>query len=445
MAPNFHINIHHIIILALTLFVIHLPSNEAEITSISISSDSRPTIILTEFCFSKSGHLSLAVSNVSVATTSTAPTNKSRFSFILVGIDVLVYYGAIYPREDGKICIAEDDGIRPGALGTISRFDELSRKSSLNSTLPVPTSDKYGIYFSNCQPNSSVSMDVVIETYNLNNNTTKDYLGMGETKKPKVFFRFALFYVPFLGFWLLACYVNRVYVRKIHWMMAVLLLSKALNLLCAAEDKHYTQVTGTSHGWDVMFYTSYFIRAFLFLTVIMLIGSGWSYIKPYLRAKQKMLLAVGISLQIFANVSYIYINESGPSVKNYWHWASAFFVLDAFGFLVVMVPIVKSIRFLKESAKADGTAATTLARMTTLKNFVFCVLVYWYATRTMKFTIGYDDCHPGSEVDSWVETFTIIFYIVMFSLFRPTEENEYLVVQDEEVALATIRTGFGNF
>lgn len=225
----------------------------------------------------------------------------------------------------------------------------------------------------------------------------------------------------------------------------MLLLSKALNLLCAAEDKHYTQVTGTSHGWDVMFYTSYFIRAFLFLTVIMLIGSGWSYIKPYLRAKQKMLLAVGVSLQIFANVSYIYINESGPSVKNYWHWTSAFFVLDAFGFLVVMVPIAKSIRYLKESAKADGTAATTLARMTTLKNFVFCVLVYWYATRTMKYTIGYDDCHPGSEVDSWVETFTIIFYIVMFSLFRPTEENEYLVVQDEEVALATIRTEFEGF
>ncbi|KAF7138024.1 hypothetical protein RHSIM_Rhsim07G0181900 [Rhododendron simsii] len=360
MAPNFHFNIHHIIILALTHFVIRLPSNEAEITSIRVSFDSRPTIILTEFCFSKNGHVSLAVSNVSVATTSAAPTNNSRFSFILVGIDVLVYYAAIYPREDGKLCIADDDGICPGALGTICRFDELSYESSLNSTLPVPTSEKYGIYFSNCQPNSSVSMDVVIETYNLNNDTTKDYLGMGETEKPKVFFRFALFYVPFRGFWMLACCINKEYVRKIHWMMAVLLLSKALNLLCAAEDKHYTQVT-------------------------------------------------------------VYTVSEG------------------------MVPIVKSIRYLKESAKADGTAATTLARMTTLKIFIFCVLVYWYATRTMKYTIGYDDCHPGSEVDSWVETFTIIFYIVMFYLFRPTEENEYLVVQDEEVALATIRTEFENF
>lgn len=35
---------------------------------------------------------------------------------------------------------------------------------------------------------------------------------------------------------------------------------KALNLICGAEDKHYVKVTGTPHGWDVLFYIFQFIR-----------------------------------------------------------------------------------------------------------------------------------------------------------------------------------------
>ncbi|KAH7847637.1 hypothetical protein Vadar_028397 [Vaccinium darrowii] len=166
MLPNCHCNIHQICILVLTLFVIHLPSHvNAEIKSVTISSDFRPTIIFTDFCFRDNGYVSIAISDVSVSTTSTTPTNNSRFSFLLVGIDVMLYYVAIYPEEDGKICIAEDRGIVPDAFHTIARFDELSRESSLKRTLPIPKADRYGIYFSNCEPNSSVSMNLLVETY----------------------------------------------------------------------------------------------------------------------------------------------------------------------------------------------------------------------------------------------------------------------------------------
>ncbi|KAH7846587.1 hypothetical protein Vadar_015763 [Vaccinium darrowii] len=175
----------------------------------------------------------------------------------------------------------------------------------------------------------------------------------------------------------------------------------------------------------------------------MLTGSGWSFLRPYLQTRQKLVLAIGISLQIITNVSYIYVNDSGPFKKNYTYWNTAFIPLDAFGFSVVIVLTIMSIRSLKESAKADGTAARTLARMTLLRDFLVCAGMYWYLTRTMKYIIWYDDCFSGSWTDAWVETFTVIFYIAMFYLFRPKDENEY-VVQDEEVSLATIHREFEN-
>ncbi|KAH7848006.1 hypothetical protein Vadar_032711 [Vaccinium darrowii] len=447
MPPYFHSNLHRISVLVLILVVIHLPSNvDAEIKYVKISSDSRPTIVFTEFCFRDNGRVSIAISNVSVTTTtSTNPTNNSRLSFLLIGKDDIPLF------QDSKICIAEDRRIVPNASHTIVRFDELSHESSLKRTLPVPNSDRFGIYFSNCEPKSSVSMDLVIETYNLNNDTTKEYLGTGDADRPTLYFFFSLLYVPFIAIWFLTCYMNKAFVHKIHWVMAVLLLSKVLNLLCEAEDKYYIKITGTPHGWDVMFYTFYFIRALLFLTVIMLIGSGWSFLKPYLQREQKQVLAVGISLQIFATVSYIYINDNGPFKKNYTRWNVAFILLDLIGFAMVMAPTAMSIRSLRLSANADGNAARTLARMKLLRDFDSCAAMYWCAKmvideRTLTdYFFDIDDCLSAVSMDACVEIFTIIFYIAMFYLFRPKDENEYVVVEDEEVSLATIETEFANF
>lgn len=66
---------------------------------------------------------------------------------------------------------------------------------------------------------------------------------------------------------------------------------KALNLLCAAEDKHYVKVTGKAHDWDVLFYIFQSIRVVLLFTMI---GTGWSFLKLFLQAKEKNILVIGL-------------------------------------------------------------------------------------------------------------------------------------------------------
>lgn len=42
---------------------------------------------------------------------------------------------------------------------------------------------------------------------------------------------------------------------------------------------HYVALTGSPDGWNIAYYIFTFFRGILFFTVIVLIGTGWSYMK----------------------------------------------------------------------------------------------------------------------------------------------------------------------
>ena len=110
--------------------------------------------------------------------------------------------------------------------------------------------------------------------------------------------------------------------------MAVLLLMKVLNLICAAEDKHYVKVTGLPHGWDVLFYIFQFIRVVVLFTVIVLIGTGWSFLKPFLQDREKKVLMIVIPLQVLANLASVVMGETGPFIKDWVTWNPVFLLVD---------------------------------------------------------------------------------------------------------------------
>lgn len=46
-----------------------------------------------------------------------------------------------------------------------------------------------------------------------------------------------------------------------------------------AGMNHYVALTGSPDGWNIAYYIFTFFRGILFFTVIVLIGTGWSYMK----------------------------------------------------------------------------------------------------------------------------------------------------------------------
>lgn len=61
---------------------------------------------------------------------------------------------------------------------------------------------------------------------------------------------------------------------------------------------HMIGVHGHPEGWNVAYYVSTATRGVLFFVVVILIATGWSYMKPFLAEREKQILMVVVPLQV---------------------------------------------------------------------------------------------------------------------------------------------------
>lgn len=424
-------------IVSFSVLLLLLPSVTAEIKTLTITADSRPMILFEKFGFTHTGHVTVSVSGVSVASTLSSP-DPSRLGFFLLSEESLLQV-LMELQQNPSFCVLDSQYIL-----SLFTFRDLSPPphASFNQSYPVSSPNEYSLFFANCAPESQVTMSVRTTVYNIDNGKTKDYLSAGQTQLPALYFLFSLAYFAFLVFWIHACYRNKRSVHRIHMLMAGLLLMKALNLICAAEDKHYVKVTGTPHGWDVLFYIFQFIRVVLLFTVIVLVGTGWSFLKPFLQEKEKKVLMIVIPLQVLANVASVVIGETGPFIKDWVTWNQVFLLVDIVCCCAIIFPIVWSIRSLRETSKTDGKAARNLAKLTLFRQFYIVVIGYLYFTRIVVFALRTIAAYRYQWVSNAAEEIaSLAFYLVMFYMFQPAEKNEYFVLdeEEEEAAMAALR------
>ncbi|CAH9127101.1 unnamed protein product [Cuscuta epithymum] len=401
----------------------------AEIKTLKIISDSRPMILFERFGFTRTGRATISVSSVSVSSAISTP-EPSQLGFFLLSEESLLQV-LIELQQNEAFCVLDSNYIN-----LLFTFRDLSPPpaSSFNRSYPITFPDEYSLFFANCAPQSKVSMDVRTELYNLDSlGQVKDYLSAGLTQIPALYFIFSLIYFGFTALWVYICCGNRGSVHRIHLLMAVLLITKALNLLFAAEDKHYVKVTGTAHGWDVLFYIFQFIRVVLLFTVIILIGTGWSFLKPFLQEREKKVLMIVIPLQVLANIASVVIGETGPFIRDWVTWNQVFLIVDIVCCCAIIFPIVWSIRSLRETSKTDGKAARNLAKLTLFRQFYTVVIGYLYFTRFVVFALQTIAAYKYQWVaNAAKEIANLAFYIIMFYMFRPVEKNEYFVIDDED-------------
>lgn len=422
------------LLLFFSLLLLLLYPTSAEIKTLSITSDARPMILFEKFGFTHTGHVTISVSSVSVSS-ALSDTDPSRLGFFLLSEESLLQV-LLEIQQDPQFCVLDSHYIAP-----LFTFRDLSPppSSSFNHSYPVTSPNEYSLFFANCAPQSSVSMAVRTEVFNYDRDGSKDYLSAGRTHLPSLFFVFSIAYFAFLGFWIYICFTNKRSVHRIHLLMASLLLMKALNLICAAEDKHYVKVTGTPHGWDVLFYIFQFIRVVLLFTVIVLIGTGWSFLKPFLQEKEKKVLMIVIPLQVLANLASVVIGETGPFIKDWVTWNQVFLLVDIICCCAIIFPIVWSIRSLRETSKTDGKAARNLAKLTLFRQFYMVVIGYLYFTRIVVFALRTIAAYKYQWVSNAAEEVaSLVFYMVMFYMFRPVDKNEYFVLDDEEEEAAEV-------
>lgn len=400
----------------------------AEIRLTEIRHDDRPIIPFDEFGFTHTGRLELNVSNIALSNQN-PDLDMSKVGFFLCTRDA--WMQVLLQIEDGYInCALNSDFVK-----LVFEFKQLKgNSSSFNTVYQENNADQYTLVFANCLNHVKVSMDVRSEMYNLDGKENRrDYLSAGKTILPRVYFIFALVYFTLAGIWIYVLYLKRLTVFRIHLFMLAVIILKAVNLLCEAEDKSYIKRTGSTHGWDVLFYIFSFLKGVMLFTLIVLIGTGWSFLKPYLQDKEKNVLMIVIPLQVVANVAQIVIDETGPFGHDWMVWKQVFLLVDVVCCCAVLFPIVWSIKNLREAAKTDGKTAVNLMKLTLFRQYYIVVICYIYFTRVVVYAL----VTITSYQYLWTsvvagEMATLAFYVFTGYKFKPEPHNPYFVIDDEE-------------
>ncbi|XP_030473730.2 protein CANDIDATE G-PROTEIN COUPLED RECEPTOR 7 [Syzygium oleosum] len=404
----------------------------AEIRFFEIRSDGQPTIPLDEFGFTHRGRLELNVSGVSLPMKPRPPGPAE-----LAGVGFFLCTGDSWLNvrkqlEEGEIaCALQSDYVK-----RVLTFDKLGTRTSAGAEFTLDDSNQYTLVFANClqQQQLRVSMDVRSAMYNLDGKSgRKDYLSAGKTVLPWVYFLFSLIYFVLAGLWVYVLHKKRLTVFKIHFFMLAVVLLKGLNLLCEAEDKWIIKRTGTAHGWDVLFYIFSFLKGITLFTLIVLIGTGWSFLKPYLQDKEKKVLMIVIPLQVVANIAQVVLDETGPFGQESLTWKQVFLLVDVVCCCAVLFPIVWSIKNLREAARTDGKAAVNLMKLTLFRQYYIVVICYIYFTRVVVYALETITSYKylwTSVVAA--ELATLAFYVFTGYKFRPEAHNPYFAIDDEE-------------
>jgi G protein-coupled receptor 107 len=246
----------------------------------------------------------------------------------------------------------------------------------------------YNLYFHSC-PNYKdgaqfvLSFDVDIEENNAGN-----FLSAGEMPLPALYFMMSLLFFLSGCFWVFILKKSKHQVFKIHYLMSVLVFLKSLSLMFHAINFHFIEIKGEHvEAWAILYYITHLLKgAVLFITIV-LIGTGWTFIKHILADKDKKIFMIVIPLQVLANVAEIIIAESEEGDKENSTWRNIFILVDLICCGAILFPVVWSIRHLQEASSTDGKAAVNLRKLKLFRQFYIMIVCYIYFTRIIVYLL----------------------------------------------------------
>ncbi|XP_012151906.2 protein GPR107 isoform X1 [Megachile rotundata] len=292
----------------------------------------------------------------------------------------------------------------------------------------------YNLYFHNC-PNYKYDVPVALDfTIQISEINSGNFLSAGEMPLPALYFMMALLFFLSGCFWVFILKKSKHPVFKIHYLMAILVYLKSLSLLFHGINYHFIQTKGEHvAAWAILYYITHLLKgAVLFITIV-LIGTGWTFIKHILADKDKKLFMIVIPLQVLANVAEIIIEESEEGDIEHKTWRDVFILVDLLCCGAILFPVVWSIRHLQEAAHTDGKAAVNLRKLKLFRHFYIMIVCYIYFTRIIMYLLKITVPFQYEWLDEMFrEMATYVFFVLTGYKFRPASANPYFTLTNDE-------------
>jgi len=264
---------------------------------------------------------------------------------------------------------------------------------------------------------------------------------------PTLYFVLSVAYIIIAIVWNTVLCKSEDAVYKMHYLMLVVVFVKSLSCLFHAVNYHFIMKQGVhEEAWAVLYYIAYLTRGALLFVTIILIGSGWAFIKHVLSDKEKKLFLIFIPLQILDNIASIIVEESEEGLSQYTVWKEIFILIDLLCCGAILFPVVWSIKHLQEASKANGKEMLSLTKLKLFRQFYIMVVCYIYFTRIIVYLLKLTVPFKYEWLDElFKELATMLFFVITGYKFRPATDNPYLQVpsddEEEEMEMDTVIVG----
>ena len=164
--------------------------------------------------------------------------------------------------------------------------------------------------------------------------------------------------------------------------MFLLICIKSISLILISLEYHTRKIGANAEGWAISFYIFTLQASFLSLSlqlaahtgvessrlltfvvvvdvvsfrgsvtfvILLLIGTGWVFVKPFLSARDKKIFMAVIPLQVFANIAQVVISETEQGANSWSYWNAVLISVDLFCYIMVLVPIIQTRQHLAQS------------------------------------------------------------------------------------------------
>jgi hypothetical protein len=198
-----------------------------------------------------------------------------------------------------------------------------------------------------------------------------------------------------------------------------------------------------------------FIKGTFLFTVILLLGSGWSFFKPFLSKKERLVIYLVFLLQVIDNIAMLILSHETVGERYYNDWSAVLHLVDIVSCCAILIPIVWQVNTLEQSVEevvvanendnepqqsnqnegmaTDDETRRLQSKLSLFRSFYIAVVAYIYFTRIVVYlfasTLSYNQ--------TWLRYFvsevgTLLFYIVIGIKFKPAVESEYFQVRSSD-------------
>ena len=186
-----------------------------------------------------------------------------------------------------------------------------------------------------------------------------------------------------------------------------------------------------------------FIKGIFLFTVILLLGSGWSFFQPVLGKKQSRVIVVVFLLQIMNHISLAILTHETMGELWYNRWSNILHILDIISCGAILIPIVWQVQSLEETLdeQANNDVHTEKvdiqSKLTLLRSFYILVVAYIYYTRIVVYIVASTLTYKYTWIkDLIMELGTLLFYVSVGMKFAPhvlqeTKYSQVKVVEEE--------------